>query len=166
MPPSQKFERLGWKTFWIFMLDNAKAAIAVLLLAILSSVFLGNNIVTRSLWGIFVLVLALVILATWLVYTRYGYMLDVDAFKMKRGVLGQEIVAIPYRQIQDIDIERSLFHRMFGVSKLAVLTAGHSDADDGQSDSEAEIPLLDKNLALTLQQELLSKANVQKVTQV
>ncbi len=147
------------------MLDNARVSFVVLLAAIVSSVFLGNNIVTRSLWEIFAFFLAVTVIATWFVYTRYGYLLDVDAFKMKRGVISKEIVAIPYRQIQDIDIERSLFHQIMGVSKLAILTAGHSDAEDGQSDSEAEIPLLDKDLALSLQQELISKANVQKVTQ-
>jgi uncharacterized membrane protein YdbT with pleckstrin-like domain len=163
----QTFQRLGTRTFWIFLLDRARIAFLVLVLTIASNVWLGAGKITQILWLVWLLVSVVTVFVAWLIYSRYGYILDTDAFKMKRGVFGKEVVAIPYRQIQDVDIERTLFYRMMGVSKLAILTAGHSDdSEDGKSDSEAEIPLLDKNLAASLQQELLTKANVQKVVEV
>ena len=62
-------------------------------------------------------------------------MLDTDALKIKRGILSKEEIAIPYRQIQDVDIEQSISDRMWGVARLAILTAGHEETKQGKTTS-------------------------------
>lgn len=89
-----------------------------------------------------------------------------DSFKIKRGVLNKTENAIPYRQIQNVDIERSLFFQMLGLSRLIILTAGHEDEGvKGSDEAKGIIPAIDKKLAEQLQTELLRRAEVQKVTE-
>ena len=62
-------------------------------------------------------------------------MLDDDALKIRRGILSKEETAIPYRQIQDVDIEQNISDRIWGVARLAILTAGHEEAKEGDEDT-------------------------------
>ena len=128
--------------------------------------FLGKNTITNILLGVFILVILITILASWLEYTSYEFLLDTDALRIKRGVVSKEEIAIPYRQIQNVDIERSMFFQVTGVSKLIILTAGHSDTGENSAEAEGVIPIIDKGLAERLQSVLLSKTNIQKITNV
>ncbi len=68
--------------------------------------------------------------------------------KIKRGILNKEEVAIPYRQIQDVDIRRDISFQMLGLSRIVILTAGHEDNEKpGDDDTEGILPALDKDLA-------------------
>jgi uncharacterized membrane protein YdbT with pleckstrin-like domain len=86
--------------------------------------------------------------------------------KIRRGILSKEETAIPYRQIQDVDIEQNISERIWGVARLAILTAGHEEAKEGDEDTSAGIlPAIDRALAESLQTELLKRADVEKVTE-
>ena len=88
-----------------------------------------------------------------------------DSFKIKRGILGKTENAIPYHQIQNVDIERSFLFQILGLSRIVILTAGHED-EKPRANDEAEdvIPAIDKKLAEWLQTELLKRADIQKVS--
>jgi putative membrane protein len=124
---------------------------------------------TMAAWivlALFVIVFAITILIAWLIYKNYKYCLGDDSLKIKRGILNKEEVAIPYRQIQDVDLRRDLTFQMIGLSQIVILTAGHDeDEKPGDDDTEGILPALDKDLAEWLQAELLKRANVQKVTE-
>jgi uncharacterized membrane protein YdbT with pleckstrin-like domain len=65
-----------------------------------------------------------------------------------------------------VDIERNISYRMFGVSRIVILTAGNEEEKkSGEDESEGILPAIDKDLAEWLQAELLKRANVQKVTE-
>ncbi len=116
--------------------------------------------------GLAVIIFFIALLATWLHYKNLKFCLGEDSLKIKRGIFDKEEVAIPYRQIQDVDIERNVSYRMFGVSRLVILTAGNEEEKKpGEDESEGILPALDKDLAEWLQSELLRRANVQKVTE-
>jgi putative membrane protein len=115
--------------------------------------------------GAFLIVLAVILLITWLIYRNYKFSLGDDALKIKQGVINKTETAIPYRQIQNVDIERDLSIQMFGLSRIVILTAGEEETKPGQDESEGILPALDKDLAEWLQAELLKRANVQKVTE-
>ena len=115
---------------------------------------------------LFVVVFAITLLVAWLIYKNYKYCLGDDSLKIKRGILNKEEVAIPYRQVQDVDLKRDLSFQMLGLSRIIIITAGHEDDEKpGDDDTEGILPALDKDLAEWLQAELLKRANVQKVTQ-
>ena len=179
--PEEVYHTMGKKTFWIFLLARAHAAFILLLITIalfvleqqsfLASTPFGDltKYAAPAAWGCFALfavVLAVTLLVAWLIYANYKYCLGVDSLKIKRGILNKEEVAIPYRQIQDVDVRRNLTFQMIGLSQLVILTAGHEEGEKpGDDDSEGILPALDKDLAEWLQAELLKRANVQKVTE-
>jgi uncharacterized membrane protein YdbT with pleckstrin-like domain len=178
------YHTLGHKTFLMFLMERVSAPIVLLLISVgLFVVDVSWNqlipksvsqyniqpYVTLAAWsvlGLTIIIAGIILWAAWLTYSNFKFFLGEDSLKIKRGILSKEEVAIPYRQIQDVDIERDLSYRMFGVSRLVILTAGNEDEKKpGQNESEGIFPAIDKDLAEWLQSELLKRANVQKVTE-
>jgi putative membrane protein len=163
------------------LLQRVHAAFILLLLAIALFVLGGQPFLATTSVGnltsytrmaawialvLFVVVFAITLLVAWLIYKNYKYCLGDDSLKIKRGILNKEEVAIPYRQVQDVDLKRDLSFQMLGLSRIIIITAGHEDDEKpGDDDTEGILPALDKDLAEWLQAELLKRANVQKVTQ-
>lgn len=162
-----QYERLGWKTFWVFVLERANIALVIGVIAC-GFILLNLPFTAYAVW-IFLIVFTFTVLIAWIEYASFAFLLEDDALKVKKGVLHKEEVAIPYRQIQNVDIERGILDQLAGTSRLIILTAGHDDSDadkeDGKAESEGIIPIVDKKLAARLQSELLKRANIQKVVQ-
>ena len=55
-----------------------------------------------------------------------GYMLRGDDIVFRKGILWQRMVAVPYGRMQLIDITHGPLDRIFGVSKLKMVTAAAS----------------------------------------
>ena len=90
-----------------------------------------------------------------------------DALLLRHGIFTKEEFAVPYRQIQNIEIERTVGDQIMGISKLIILTAGHeNDEEEKKDDPEGIIPSIDQHIAMSLQTELLKRTNIQKVIQV
>lgn len=178
--PQEVYHTLGLKTFWVFLLEKLNAPmvlllISVVLFAIEGQPFLlikgvGNitpyiNYGAEACFGIFLFMLAVILIVTWIEYRTYKYCLGENSLKIKRGLFTKEEVAIPYRQIQDVDIRRDLYFQMMGLSRIIILTAGTEDENPKDSESEGILPALDKNLCEWMQAQLLERANVQKVVE-
>lgn len=165
---TRQFERLGWKTFWIFVSDHSKAATAIGLLAVIAS-FFGHTVEGRAattyLSLAFLLAIIITFISAFLLYRRWEYFLDTDALHIRKGVLRRQELAIPYRQIQNINIERSVLNQMTGTSSLVILTAGEADPENKEVDSDGVIPVIDQELARKLQAELVIRANIQKTVE-
>lgn len=184
MPSHTDYQPLGVKTLWLFIFERSTVAVLALVLSIAMFVLFNVNIpmsyqalgqltvnfheiVRIAALGflfLFCVALAGAILAGWLVYINYKFFLGEDALKIKRGILSKEEIAIPYRQIQDVNIRRDVSFMMFGLSKIIIQSAGRGDrGGDDSSESEGTLPAIDKDLAEKLQEELLKRANVEKV---
>ncbi|HEU5114178.1 MAG TPA: PH domain-containing protein [Candidatus Paceibacterota bacterium] len=169
------WNRLGSRTYWLFLFGKLGVSAAFFVLAVIFTIarslsampaqvvpFLG--LIGVACFTIFFVALGYALFASWIVYRSHEFCLADDALKVKQGVVTKQEVAIPYRQIQNVDIERSVSEQIFGLSRLVILTAGHEDA--GEKDpAEGILPAMDKNLASSLQEELLKRADVQKVVQ-
>jgi uncharacterized membrane protein YdbT with pleckstrin-like domain len=183
---SYTYQKLGRKTLIIFVLQRIGAPFVLLLVSIglfaiqgesfLAQVPISNfaQYIYLAAWACLILFGVFFLLAffiSWLVYTNYKFALGDNSLKIKRGIFDQEEVAIPYRQIQDVDLDRPLGYRMMGVSHIVILTAGHEDQPSSgdpleeRGQSEGVFPVLDKDLAEWLQAEILKRANVQKVVE-
>jgi uncharacterized membrane protein YdbT with pleckstrin-like domain len=181
------YQKLGGKTLTIFVLQRIGAPFVLLLVSIGLFAIQGESFVTQipipnfakyinlAAWAclvLFAIFFLLAFLIAWFIYTNYKFALGDNSLKIKRGILNKEEIAIPYRQIQDVDIDRDLSFQMMGLSRLVILTAGHEDTPDSGDDpaekgqSEGYLPALDKDLAEWLQTELLKRANVQKVVEM
>ncbi len=125
---------------------------------------LGNYLV-GGIFSLALVVLVVGILYGWLSYITFTFMVDEFALRIKRGILDRTEISIPYRQIQDVDLNQNLLFRIFGLATLAILTAGTED-DKDFGKSEAIFDIIDSNIARVLQKELLSRAEVQLVKNV
>jgi len=185
MPDKQGYQMLGKKAFWLFFLQISPAAFILLLISIVLFIFSFQPFLIDTSFGnlqkydlgatLITFILSLLIGAiafafAWLIYKNYVFLMADDSFKIKRGILNKTENAIPYRQIQNVDIERSFIFQMFGLSRLIILTAGHEDetpkgTPSVSDEAEGIIPAIDKNLAEMLQTELLKRAEIQKVVE-
>ena len=98
-------------------------------------------------------------------YRTHFFILDEFGIHVRRGIINHDEVSIPYRQIQDMNLMRSLVHRMFGVSRLIMITAGHEDSVDHEQVDTIFDPI-DADLAVEIREYLDKKIGVQMVEQV
>jgi len=173
----QDFQYLGRKTLLIFVLNGSGPAFYIFLASIVLFFAGASGFIPANFGGytLYVQLYALVVFlfsiiffgfaffVAWLRYINYQYCLGADSLKISRGILNKEEVAIPYRQIQDVNIRRDIAYRIFGLSQLIILTAGQEEKSEGGGESEGMLPALDKTTAEKLQEELLRRADVQKV---
>ena len=157
--PINIYHTLGKKTFILFLLDRVRIAVICLIIAIVLFAVSGQNFLNQKSIGdmrpyatiggeimlaIAILAFLIALLVSWLIYKNFTFSLEDDALKIKRGVITKEEVAIPYRQIQDINIERCLDYQMLGMSRLVILTAGHEDDPHPEGEAEGILPAIDK----------------------
>ena len=180
----QGYQPLGKKVFWLFFLQISPAGLTILLLSIILLILSFQPFLTNTIFGnvrpyvlgatlltfvISILIIAGSVAFAWLTYKNYVFLMGDDAFKIKRGVLSKTENAIPYHQIQNVDIERDFMFQMLGLSRLIILTAGQAEGEKGApagtNEAKGIIPAIDQKLAEWLQAELLRRANVQKVTE-
>lgn len=175
---SDEYKTLGSKTYWLFLSQHLQVAGGFFVMAIAFSIMRSLSITPAETvpffraagmvcWAIFFLSLIVAIISSKVKYRSYGYCLSEDALKIRQGIMSKVEMAIPYRQIQNVNIERSFSEQVFGLSRLIVLTAGEDDDNEKTKGDESQgvLPAIDQALALQLQNELIRKADVQKVIQ-
>ncbi len=172
------YHNLGPKTFWYFFSKQAAAGFVFLIFALVISVArgqFGNNpdaagFLRAASWvsfAIAALSFAVAVVSARLIYKNSGFSLSPDALLLRRGVFTKEQFAIPYGQIQNIEIERTVYDRLVGISKLTILTAGEENEEQKKgSDPEGVLPAIDRDVALFLERELLRRVNAEKVITV
>jgi len=169
----ENYQYLGYKTFIRLVLKRSKLFFLFLIFSVIF-ILIGNNIegglsvislkIASTGFLITLFIFLITILIVWLEYINFRFILGDNAFKVRRGVLRKEEVAIPYRQIQNVNIKRAFFDQIIGVSKLIILTAGREDKDEEiWSEAEGVLPSLDKNIARQIQEDLLKRANIERV---
>jgi uncharacterized membrane protein YdbT with pleckstrin-like domain len=177
----QGYQTFGKKVFWLFFLQISPTALVFLLISVVLFILSFQPFLTNSPFGniqkytfaasLITLMLCLLIIAgclafAWLTYINYVFSMGEDSFRIKRGIFNKTENAIPYRQIQNVDIERDITFQMLGLSRLIILTAGHEDESSKGDEAEGVIPAIDQKLAEWLQTELLKRADIQKTLQV
>ena len=76
------------------------------------------------------------------------------------GVINKKYVSIPYSRIQNVDINRGLLERMFGLSTLKIQTAGASATTSlGSRGAEGVLPGLSQEVAEQLRGELIARSH-------
>lgn len=180
--PEEKYQTLGWRTLMIFILQRILAPLLLLIVSIILLSLRGQSFLVSPQFGdlnpyvgyaalitfaLFIIFGALGFFVAWLIYINYKFCFGEDSLRIKRGIFNKEEIAIPYRQIQDVDLIRDFAFLILGLSRIIILTAGHEDHDPNDEEDARSVgllPALDKDLAEWLQAELLKRANIQKVT--
>ena len=74
-------------------------------------------------------------------WTRFTYGIGTQDIVIESGLLSRNRRTIPFSRIQDVDIERKLLHRIFGLAKVNVESGGGGEDEgslDSVSDAEAD----------------------------
>ena len=103
---------------------------AVLIVIVLVAISAINSEYDRGLpyWAFGI---ALLVLAFWLIwvsparrFAAWGYRMEADELRIKRGVLTREETIVPLGRVQHIDVGQGAIERGCGVTYLALHTAG------------------------------------------
>ncbi len=164
MKEDYRVHRLGHRAFFLFLSRRIKFSIFLFLLT--AAVWLAGSQWASPFWIVWVdyaaevlllisiAYLLVILLRTWLEYRAYTYAFADEAFVVTRGYLTRTEIAALYHQIQNVNIERSMFDRVNGVSSVVILLTG------GQHETHNKIvlPAVDKARAKAVQKELLVRA--------
>ena len=168
------YYKLGLKTFWLTLAERLSVSVALLVIGSILAVTLRIGIIPAEVKGLvalaiiaffvlFFVSLIAVTFATWLSYTYHTFSLDSDAIRIRKGIFTKIETSLPYRQIQNVEVERRLLFQLLGLSKLVIITAGHDNPNTQRNESEGVLPAIDKYIATALQDELVRRSDVQRV---
>ena len=159
---------LGKRVFWfLFIKHNIKAFIFLIILGFLtyfihtasfkdwfSTVDTIITIGILNLWiaSLILSVVILIFVSTFERYIQHRFLLSEHSFHVRRGIFMVKEKVIPYRHIQNVDIDRPYHYRILGLSKLDITTARTDNFEDEKSNL---IPLIDKKLARKLSEFLV-----------
>ena len=148
--------KLSPTVIFIFFLNYLKVSFLLFVLLVV-------GIVMQPLIFSLVTLLAVIILITialW-AYSNFSYEVTDDGLFIKFGIIHQKTISVPFDQVQNVNIERSLIDRMLGLARISIETAGSAVTQPMQviggytARSEAYIPGLTLNSAKTLHDILL-----------
>ncbi len=177
MSPETGYQTFGKRAYWLFLSKWMQTPSGFLILAVVISAMGRSSAVpaqfkqyssmaSLACLGLAVISAAVCLLSARVAFRSQQFSLSSDAFKLRTGIFRKQEIAIPYRQIQNVTIERSLYQQLAGVSRLDIVTAGEDDASTAENEARAVLDGVDKDVALTLQEDLLRRADVQRVVQV
>lgn len=106
--------------------------------------------------GLFLFLCVISYISALLQYRFYKYELGKDGFKKEFGFIQKRYTIIPYDRIQNIDIKRTLFARILGLSELYIQTAGTTSSQF--RGAEGRLPGITKVVAEQLRDELVQKS--------
>jgi uncharacterized membrane protein YdbT with pleckstrin-like domain len=189
MVPLGKKQHLGYKALILMSIEYASPALGIVVVAGLLNIFEANLVqsiidltnimypeaaITSStvsnylaLLIFFLLALALVIfiistILAVIVYHFYTFTIEEFDLRVQRGVFHREEISIPYRQMQNVNIVRSFFYQIIGVSKLYIDSAGHEEPN-GTDISEIILRPIEKEAAEEIRALLQHRIGVQIV---
>lgn len=156
--------RLGHRAFFLFLSRRVRPVLILFLIA--GAVWFAGmrwtpaayvqivDYVAEGILLISIAYLCMMLLRTWLEYRAYTYAFTEEAFVVTNGYLTRTEMATLYHQIQTVNIERTFFDRLNGVSSLVIILAG------GQHESHNKImlPAVARARAREVQKELLVRA--------
>jgi len=117
------------------------------------------NYLSLGLFVISILVLIFGVVLSWFHYISCDFTLGENAFSFRKGFLSKKEVFIPYRQIENINIEQSFNFKMMGVSKLVIETASNDNTNGGEA--EGFFDVIDSKIAENIREVILQKTNIQ-----
>lgn len=189
MIPLGQEQHLGHKAFILLFIRNVAPAFGLLFISILvtnmnqfiiqsvlqalnmSGQYTEGSIYTvATIFGYIVIILYILTVLLFilgyviskLTYHFYTFTLEEFDLRLKRGILHLETVSIPYRQVQDVNINRSLFYRMLGLSRIIIDSAGHEEKED-LNETNIVLEPIDKNVAEEIRKLLQRKIGVQVI---
>lgn len=161
-------KQLHPKSRWVFRFRGFFGALAFTWVAgwLLFGIFSGfNNLETQNPFDFFtplnIILWALVVIIIMesyarLSYNNWFYEFTADNLRLERGIIWKRYSNVPYERVQNVDIKRGVFARLFGFSEVDIQTAGYSGAQK-RGWAEGYIPGVDVKEAEEIREFLMKK---------
>ncbi len=190
--PGQK-HHLGDKALFFMLLQNISPAIFLLFVVFIIAIawdtlsqglantgdvlgqfpFLAGSSIA-SLMPSFILIiifLAIILgclgaLIALLKYRFFTFTVEEFDLRLKKGIFNIEEITIPYRQMQNVDVVRSLLYRIFGISKLIIMSAGHDEDPTDEATTSTVFNPIDRNLAEEIRTLLERRIGIQIIEHI
>ena len=162
---------LGKKVYWFLFFKNHKKTIIFLIFLIFAIYFINTDIFKEklplfstvitsgilTLWftSAFFGLIIILLVSTFERYHQHKFILFEHSFNIRKGIFMVKEKVIPYRHIQNVDIEQPYHYRIFGIAKLNITTARAENLE--QNKGLNLIPIIDKNLAKKLSDFLIKQ---------
>ncbi len=128
-----------------------------------SAAALSNlNYITAGLFIIALLVCLIGVLIARMQYAHYTFTFEEFDMKLTHGIIAIIQISIPYRSMQDINIERNLGHRLSGTSRVIINSAGHEESDE-RNETDIVLDPISEDRAEDIRLMLQRKIGVQVV---
>lgn len=111
---------LAPQAIWLFFINYNLRMIIVIPLLILGIYYQPLFI------GIFAAYEIILFFIAWVVYNHFHFTIDKHGFQKEYGIIHKRGVTVPFDQIQNVNIIRTLIDRMLGIAKIEIETAGSS----------------------------------------
>lgn len=175
-------QKLGIKVFYYYLSKKISLGIFVLVVSIIVASYKSALIskitfvsgaaaeatISYFIYGLFAVSAILLIfslLASYINYISCDFTLGDNALNIRRGFLTKREISIPYRQIQNINIDQSFSHKMMGIGRLIILTEG--DSTENISKNKAGVfDVIDYALARQIREYILERTNLQMVKDI
>lgn len=113
---------LGPDALWYFIVNIFGKSFVLFALLLLGAVLMPWPMAI----ALVVYAIALLIVSL-LIYNNFTFEIDADGLKIEQGIVHRFHVSVPFEQIQNVNIERSITDRLFGLSRVSVETAGQTN---------------------------------------
>jgi len=161
------YSPLGNKTFALLVAKRAMPIIFLLIILIL--IFAFKNAVPSQFIGIvhsiiltgilvITIFLCLIILAGKLEYSHYAITIDEDSFKVRRGLVSEEEIAVPYRRIKEVVVKRGATEQIWGVSTIMITILGEEEGLAFSKETVITLPFIEKTIASEIQNLISERA--------
>ena len=142
---------LNGNVIWIFVANYLKVTSIMIPLLLVGLYF------QPIYFGIAILgVLSVLIFIALLAYNNFTYEVTEDGLFIEFGIVHKKTITVPFSQVQNVNIERSLIDRFLGLARISIETAGSAITQPMQviggytAKSEAYIPGVTLNEAKKL----------------
>lgn len=146
---------LGFGGFMGFFLSFIAKTFVILVLFVVGIVLAPQYFILAT-----AAYLLLVAVSAMLVYSNFYFEIDEDGLTIESGVIHKSQVTVPFDQVQNVNIERSIIERILGVSSISIETAGSSGGTTGKNRlrAEAHLPGIDLDMAKKIHDLLIDGA--------
>jgi len=175
----EKYYFLGKKTLFIFLMRRTGLGIFFWLLALIvlisksalssSDIIIklssGINWVMALLFGAGLVILAGGVGVAFSEYNTSRIMFDDVGFHVVRGIFSKHEIVIPYRRIQSVETEQSLFYRTIGLGHVIIVTTTSLEepSEIKTERNEEVISVMDYPLAKLIEKTLISRAEIERM---
>lgn len=185
--PLNHWYRLGRKTFLLFLLRSGWVFILLFALNLWftyhalwgkfsvsfgqffidrPNLYLEGSFVLEMLWLTLLGYLIVVVLRGWVLYRQYKFMLDENAFHVKRGIFFFKEIVIPYHHIQNVEILQPYLYRFISLAELDITTLSgpgvSASLTTGAKKPKKLLPIIDHKMARALATELINRGSAKQ----